>query len=464
MINIILSGGSGTRLWPISRKKLPKQFIKFFNGKSLFQETVVRNSSLCEKYLIVSNAEQAFLVQDDLNELQAEQKRFRYLFESVGRNTAPAIAMASMLCDSDDILLVTPSDHLIRDYDKYAESVKLAEKEAKNGFIVTFGIKPGYPETGYGYIEADGYDVVSFKEKPDSKTAKEYIEKGNYLWNSGIFCFKAGVMLEEMRKHCPLIYASCREALNASGESNKLTISPGSMKAIPAESIDYAVMEKSSLIRVIPSNFSWSDLGSFEALYSSFEKDEEGNAFFPENSNTPVTLNSSDNLFITSKRKIAAIDVEDLLIADMPDALLIAKKGSSQKVRLVVGELEKQQTTTSITEVSDFSRRPWGNFTVLEERAGYKIKQITVKPGKRLSLQKHFHRSEHWVVVSGTASVTIGEKELTVSANESTYISQGQVHRLENRGTEDLVIVEVQVGDYTGEDDIIRLSDDHGRG
>ncbi len=463
MISIILSGGSGTRLWPLSRKKLPKQFIKFFGGRSLFQEAVERNRPLCSEYLIVSNAEQAFLVQDDLDEIKADKNSFRFLFESAGRNTAPAIAMASMLCDENEILLVTPSDHLIRDNDKYAESVRLAEKEAEKGFIVTFGIKPSSPETGYGYIEADGFDVVSFKEKPDMKTAEEYISKGSFLWNSGMFCFRAGVMLEEMRKHCPKIYSASIEALKSVGETRRLTVPAEKMNAIPADSIDYAVMEKSSLIKVIPSDFSWSDLGSFEALHDAFDKDESENVVFPKNSPEPVTVNSHGNLFIASKRKISVIDVDNLIIADTPDALMISRKGSSQKVRSVVEQLEKSKDTASVTEVSDFARRPWGHFTVLEERNGYKIKQITVKPGKRLSLQKHLHRSEHWVVVSGTAAVTVGDREITVSSNESTYIPQGEIHRLENKGAEDLVIVEVQVGSYTGEDDIIRISDDHGR-
>lgn len=461
MISVILSGGSGTRLWPFSRKKLPKQFIKLNNGRSLFQEALLRNTAVCSEYLIVSGREQAFLVKDDIEEQGANLSRFRFLFEPVGRNTAPAVALACMMYNPDDILLVVPSDHLISDLKKYSDSVALAVQEAKKGCIVTFGIKPDRPETGYGYIEAVGIDVKSFKEKPDYETAKEYMRCGNYYWNSGMFCFRVDVMLNELRRYAPQVYDACIGVLKC--ENREFTVDINSMQAIPSISIDYAVMEKSNLVKVIPSDFGWSDLGSFESIYDISLKDADNNAVFPPESASAVIVNSKNNLLLPSKRKITLIDVDGLIVADTTDALLISKQGASQKVRNVVEELEKSPDTCSITEVSDFARRPWGNFTVLEDRNGYKIKQITVKPHKRLSLQKHFHRSEHWVVVSGEALVTIGETQMRIKANESTYIQQGQLHRLENPCDIDLVIVEVQVGSYTGEDDIIRFEDDHGR-
>lgn len=457
MINLILSGGSGTRLWPLSRKKLPKQFIKFVGERSLFQETVLRNAPLCSRRLIVSGAEQSFLVKDDLEELHADPARFSFLFEPVGRNTAPAIALASLLCAPDDILLVTPSDHMIIGNSAYAEAVKLAGEEAAKGFIVTLGIKPTRPETGYGYIEADGICVKSFKEKPDLKTAEKYAADERYYWNSGIFCFKAGVMLDELKKHSPDVYAASKAALTGTGR--EITIDTDKMSAIPSLSIDYAVMEKSGIIRVIPAGFTWSDLGSFESLYDMLNKDTQGNASFPDESPKSIAINSENNLIIGSKRKIALIDVNGLVIADTSDALLISRQGSSQKVRAVVERLEEAPSTANLTDISDFARRTWGSFTVLEERSGYKVKQITVKPHKKLSLQKHFHRSEHWVVVRGEAIVTIGDSESVLKPNESTFIPQGELHRLENRGEEDLLVVEVQVGGYTGEDDIVRFSD-----
>lgn len=461
MVNIILSGGSGTRLWPLSRKKLPKQFIKFYGDRSLFQRAILRNASVCSEYLIVSGQEQSFLVKDDIEELGADFNRFRFFFEPVGRNTAPAITFACMMCDEEDLILAVPSDHLINDDFSYTEAVRFAVQEAEKGYIVTFGIRPDRPETGYGYIEAVGIDVKSFKEKPDYETAKEYLRQGNYYWNSGMFCFRVGVMLSELRRHSPQVYSACIDALEDS--DNGFTVDVEKMQAIPSISIDYAVMEKSNLVKVIPSDFGWSDLGSFESIYDISLKDADNNAVFPPESASAVIVNSKNNLLLPSKRKITLIDVDGLIVADTSDALLISRQGASQKVRNVVEELEKSPDTCSITEVSDFARRPWGNFTVLEDRNGYKIKQITVKPHKRLSLQKHFHRSEHWVVVSGEALVTIGETQMRIKANESTYIQQGQLHRLENPCDTDLVIVEVQVGSYTGEDDIIRFEDDHGR-
>jgi mannose-1-phosphate guanylyltransferase len=453
MTNIILCGGSGTRLWPISRTLMPKQFVKLFDNRSLFQLTVKRNIEVCEKLYIVSNAEQYFLAVDQLD---IESK---FLLEPVGRNTAPAIALACFDIDPEEIVLVTPSDHLIKDEKAYKSVVSEAKELAQQNNLVTFGIKPDYPETGFGYIEADGKNVKSFKEKPDLKLAKEYIEKGNYYWNSGMFCFKAGLFLQELEKYSPEIYNLCKIAFEQNREisQNQLRITYEAMSAIPSDSIDYAVMEKSDIVKVVPSDINWSDLGSFDALYEELPKDENGNT---KNDNH-ISIDSKNNLILTHDKQIATIDIEDLIVIDTPDALLISKKGASQKVKDVVNRLKKSKS--DLTNIHTLAHRPWGTYEVLLSHDQYKIKRIIVNPGKRLSLQKHFHRNEHWIVVSGTATVTVGEEVKLIRPNESTYIKMGEVHRLENEGKIPVVLIEAQVGEYTGEDDIVRLEDDFNR-
>lgn len=443
MTNIILCGGNGTRLWPLSRTLMPKQFVKLFNAKSLFQLTVERNSTLCNEQFIVSNSEQYFLAYDQLEELGRSNNR--YLLEPIGRNTAPAIALACLSVDPEAVVLVTPSDHLIKNQDAYKAVVKRAEVLAKEGFLVTFGITPSYPETGYGYIEASDEDVKSFKEKPDSLTAQSYIDKGNYYWNSGMFCFKAGVFLNELKHYSPQIYEASVSAYNHAKKDTKdamVRIGYDEMLSIPEDSVDYAVMEKSTKVKVVPSNIDWSDVGSFDALSNGLPNDEKNN-------------------FILSHKQVCTIDVEDLIIIDTEDALLISRKGSSQKVKEVVTKLK--QENEALTTTHKTVHRPWGTYTVLEDKAGYKIKKIMVKPGKRLSLQKHFHRNEHWIVVSGTATVRLEDKTYIVRENESTYIKSGEVHRLENLGKIPIVLIEAQVGSYTGEDDIVRIEDDYKR-
>jgi len=454
MTNIILCGGSGTRLWPISRTLMPKQFVKLFEEKSLFQLTVERNSKVCDSQFIVSNTEQYFLALDQLEELGKENNR--YLLEPVGRNTAPAIALACMALDPEEIVLVTPSDHLIKDEAEYAKVLFQAKELADKDKLVTFGITPTFAEIGFGYIEAKGLDVKAFHEKPDFETATKYLEAGNYYWNSGMFCFKAGVFLDELKKHSPEVYETSLKALKNSSNDEMIRIKYEDMAAIPEDSIDYAVMEKSSIVKVIPSDIEWSDVGSFDALYDELPKDANGNT---QNSKH-IAIDSKNNLVQGNNKYIATIDVEDLIIVDTGDALLVSKKGSSQKVKQVVAELKK---TTQLHNIHLTGHRPWGTYTVLEDTSGYKIKRIVVKPGKRLSLQKHFHRNEHWTVVSGTATVTVGETTQLIRPNESTYIKMGEVHRLENQGKIPVVMIEVQVGEYTGEDDIIRLEDDFKR-
>ena len=449
MINIILCGGNGTRLWPLSRTLMPKQFVKLFSGESLFQKTVQRNQKACDSQFIVSNSEQYFLALDQIEEMDIQNYKANYLLEPVGRNTAPAIALSCFALDSEEIVLVTPSDHLIKDEEAYLEAINKAKTLAETNNLVTFGITPQYPETGFGYIEAEGERVISFKEKPDAITAQAYLDAGNYYWNSGMFCFKAGAFLEELKKHSPKIYETSLSAYNNAKTDEMIRISHDDMSAIPEDSIDYAVMEKSNKVKVIPSDIDWSDLGSFESL------DEE-----IDSSENVINIDSSNNLILSSKQ-VAAIDVNDLIIIDTADALLVSKKGSSQKVKQVVKRLKEENSELPNIHVT--AHRPWGTYTILDESNGYKVKRIVVKPGKRLSLQKHYHRSEHWIVVSGAAVVTRGTEEYSVRANESTYIPMGEVHRLENVGKIALVMIEAQVGEYVGEDDIVRLEDDFKR-
>ena len=454
MINIILCGGSGTRLWPISRTLMPKQFVKLFNNKSLFQLTVERNSKFCEKELIVSNTEQYFLALDQQEELKRSNSN--YLLEPVGRNTAPAIALACLTLDAEDIVLVTPSDHLIKDENAYATVLTKAKALAEENNLVTFGITPTFAETGFGYIESEGDEVKAFHEKPDFETATNYLKAGNYYWNSGMFCFKAGVFLEELKKYSPKLYEASLLALKNAKNGEALRITHEDMIQIPEDSIDYAVMEKSSRVKVVPSDIDWSDLGSFDALYEELPKDENNNTL----NENHISIDSKNNLIYGKERKIATVDIEDLIVVDTGDALLISKKGSSQKVKKVVAEVRK---TTQMHNIHLTAHRPWGTYTILEDNPKYKIKRIVVEVGKRLSLQKHFHRNEHWIVVSGTATVTVEEKTFILRANESTYIKMGDIHRLANDGKVPVVLIEAQIGDYLGEDDIVRLEDDFKR-
>lgn len=463
MINLMLSGGAGTRLWPLSRTKLPKQFVRMFDNESLFQKTLVRNSPLCHMTLVATNTEQYFLAVDQIEELQKTQHT-KFLLEPVGRNTAPAIALACLTLEPEDIVFVTTSDHLVKDQAAYESAVNQAKQLAECGYLVTFGIQPTYPETGFGYIESNGNDVISFKEKPDTETAQSYIKQGIYYWNSGMFCFKASTFLEELKQHSPDIYHACLEAVEElDTKSTTLKIEQPQMLAIPEDSIDFAVMEKSHKVKVIPCDMGWSDLGSFDALYNETKNARQPNAVVlrGQNAQQPISIDSQNNLIVARDRQIALIDVEDLLIVDTSDAILISKKDSSQKVKQVVAAIKK--TKSELTEIHSVAHRPWGTYEVLVDTEGYKVKRIVVKPSGRLSLQKHFHRNEHWIVVSGTATVTVDQETKLVRPNESTYIKMGQVHRLENDGKIDLVMIEVQVGEYTGEDDIVRIEDIYSR-
>ncbi len=459
MTNIILCGGSGTRLWPISRTLMPKQFVKLFDKQSLFQLTLQRNIESCCEQLIVSNAEQYFLAVDQMEELGLDTKssHSRFLLEPVGRNTAPAIALACLCLDPDEIVLVTPSDHLIKDHAAYTAVLEKAQKLASSDSLVTFGITPEFADTGFGYIEADGEDVTAFKEKPDATTAQEYVEAGNYYWNSGMFCFKAGVFLEELEKYAPALYSASLQAYNNTQKDHMIRIGHDDMASIPEDSIDYAVMEQSDRVKVVASSIGWSDLGSFDALAGEFANDANGNTV----DDNLIALGAKDNFVYSSGRMVTLAGVDDLIVVDTADALLVTKKGNSQKIKEIVAELKGRET--ELHHIHLTAHRPWGTYTVLEDSQNYKIKRIVVKPGRRLSLQKHFHRSEHWIVVSGTALVRVGQKEVLVRPNESTYIPMGELHRLENPGKVDVVLIEAQVGAYLGEDDIVRVEDDFKR-
>ncbi len=452
---VILCGGSGTRLWPISRTLFPKQFVKLFKDESLFQKTLKRNTRFTKEFTVVINQEQFFMGLDQAEEMGVRDSKF--ILEPIGRNTAPAVAMAALAADPEEVLLIVPSDHLIEDQKAYEASVEKAIALAESGKLVTFGIKPQYPETGFGYIEASGPEVKSFKEKPDLETAKEYVKAGNYFWNSGMFCFIAKTFLQELEKFAPDIYEHSRETFKSAQGDSVLRLGMEEMKAIRSESIDYAVMEKSKHVNVVPADIGWSDLGSFDSLYEALPKDQDQNTL----SENTIHLGSKNNLVIAGKRLISTIDVEDLMIVDTTDALVIAKKGSTQKVKDLVAQVKKRNT--EMTNVHTTAHRPWGTYTVLEDSAGYKVKQIKVHPGAKLSLQYHHHRSEHWIVVKGVATVTVGEKTFDLKANESTYIPKESKHRLANNQKEDLILIEAQVGDYLGEDDIVRLQDDYKR-
>lgn len=453
---VILCGGSGTRLWPISRTLYPKQFVKLFENESLFQKTISRNQKIAQSFSVIINQDQFFMGQDQFDELNLKKQR-SYILEPVGRNTAPAIAMAAFAATPDEILLVVPSDHLINNQESYEKTVLKAQELASQNKLVTFGIKPTHPETGYGYIEANGFKVKSFKEKPDMETAQKYMNAGNYFWNSGMFCFKAGVFLNELKSHAPDIYEQSLTAFNHARKDQVLRLQMEEMKAIRSDSIDYAVMEKSSIVDVVPADIGWSDLGSFDSLYEVLPKDKSGNTL----SDKAIHLGSKNNLIISDDRIISTIEIEDLMVIDTRDALVISKKGSTQKVKDLVALVKNKNA--ELTNVHTTAHRPWGTYTVLDENPSYKVKQITVRPGAKLSLQYHHHRSEHWIVVSGEATVTIDDKTFELKKNESTFIPKMAKHRLENKQKEDLVLIEAQVGTYLGEDDIVRLHDDYKR-
>ncbi len=470
IIPVILSGGAGTRLWPISRETHPKPFMKLPDGQSLIQKTFARAVALdgVSEVLTITNREYYFKSRD---EYQPVKKDFpgvtdTFLLEPFGRNTAAAIALGALRVaeahGGDALMLVLPADHLIENQAAFAAAVKQASELARQGNLVTFGIVPTAPETGFGYIEAEGQAVKRFVEKPSLETAQQYLDSGNYLWNSGMFCFSAGAMLEQFGIHAPAIYEHALAAWAATrdktqGISPMMEIDAETFGAIPENSIDYAVMEKSDKVAVVHGSFGWSDIGSWSAICDLVPPDAAGNRVIGE-----AVLVDVGNSYIQSEdRMVAAIGLDNLIIIDTPDALLVANRDCSQDVKKVVQQLKLMDHASH--KLHRTVARPWGAYTVLEESANFKIKRIVVKPGASLSLQMHYHRSEHWVVVSGTASIVNDGKEMLVRTNESTYIPACHKHRLSNQGQTDLVMIEVQSGEYLGEDDIVRFDDVYGR-
>ena len=466
IINIVLAGGSGTRLWPISRTLLPKQFLKLYGDLSFFQQTILRHKDFTNKTIVVVNDKQYFLALEQLEEIEMEDK-VTFVIETAARNTAPAICLASMLLRGEDIAIVTPSDHLITNTENYRLDFESAVKFLGNDRILTFGIKPESPKTDYGYIEtgdkleSNVFKTVKFHEKPNKQTAETYLQKGNFFWNSGIFAFKIKTFLTELEKFEPEMYRLCGETfLNSKIQGNIIRFKRELMEKIPANSIDYAVMEKTDKGITKLASFDWSDVGSFDSLYQIHKKDENNNAIY--NQENLINIGSENNLIVTSeKRNMVTIDISDLIIVDTKDGILISNKGSSSKVREAVNLLKQNNSEIVESHVTTF--RPWGSFTVLAENKNYKVKKIYVKPHKRLSLQYHKNRSEHWVVVTGRAKVTIGDAVMLIKENESVYVAIGERHRIENPTDSDLEIIEIQVGYPLTEDDIVRIEDDYKR-
>ena len=461
---VILAGGSGTRLWPVSRYGLPKQFIKLNGGKSLLCQTVERLAAVVPLHdiYVITNEDYRFHVQADLRSVSPTIEN-NVILEPVGRNTAPAIALVMKYCQEklkspkDEVIFICPSDHIIEPVEKFARYARQAETAAKAGSIVTFGIKPSRPETGYGYIKkggkpsADGgvFKVEKFAEKPDAKTAEKYLADGNYYWNSGMFAFTIGTMLAEFKAHAAEISRKMPQTFA------KMV---ADFKNMPSISIDYAVMEKSRKAAVLPIDILWSDVGSWDSLHEVIEPDGDGNVKVGD----VLALDTKKTIIMGEKRLISTIGLKDLIIIDTTDALLIARRGQAQRVKEVVDILKERKRKEVVEHMTTY--RPWGSYTILEEGPRYKIKRIVVKPGHKLSHQLHYHRSEHWIIVKGTAKVTLGSTTSLVHENESTYVPKSTEHRLENPGKVPLEMIEVQNGEYVGEDDIVRFSDIYGRG
>ncbi|MGF6900973.1 mannose-1-phosphate guanylyltransferase/mannose-6-phosphate isomerase [Paraburkholderia sp. GAS348] len=468
LVPTILCGGAGSRLWPVSRESHPKPFIRLEDGESLLQKAFKRGAHLpgVSEILTVTNRDLYFKTTDEFRAINTSQLTTSFLLEPFGRNTAVAVAAAALhvaaTLGKDSLLLILPADHLVTNEAAFAQAVKEASALAAEGALVTFGITPTFPETAFGYIEADGTSVLRFVEKPTVEVAKTYVESGSFLWNAGMFCFTADTLLKEMAEHCPDVLETTRECMNGSQRStgpgvSQVELNGELLSRAPDISIDYALMERSGNVAVVRCDIGWSDIGSWNALGDLAKPDEQGNRIEGE-----ALLHDVSNCYVRSdSRLIGAVGVKDLLIVDTPDALLVADRSRAQDVRHVYAALKSRGHEAF--RVHRTVNRPWGIYTVLEEGSSFKIKRIEVKPGASLSLQLHHHRNEHWIVVSGMALVVNGENEFYVRTNESTYIPAGHKHRLTNPGMVDLVMIEVQSGEYLGEDDIVRFDDNYGR-
>ena len=474
LISVIVSGGAGARLWPVSRQSFPKPFMKLGGAPLLAQAITRAQACFADELLIVTGADHFFLTRDVVSEI-TPKPAVRYLLEPMGRNTAPAIAMAALASERDHgetaVLLVLPADHLIPDAAAFAACASEAVKFAIQGQLVVFGIAPTAPETGYGYIEVDktspqSQEVLRFVEKPPLEAAMEYIASGRFYWNSGLFCFTAGTIIEALELHSPELMLRARAAFGLAKVQHDVTrFDPESFAAQPDISIDYAVMECASNVTMVPATFGWSDVGSWPAVAQTYTADGNGNTangevMFLETHNSHVSVEG------LSSKLVAAIGMRDVVIVDTPDALLVMHKNSAQRIKSLVDALKRQRHPSAFQP--SIVHRPWGTYVSLREETpattdGYKVKRITIKPGQSISLQYHHHRAEHWVVVRGKALVQIGETEYETVQGQYRFIPREEKHRLTNIGQEELVLIEVQCGPYLGEDDIVRLQDAYGR-
>ncbi|MGP9765418.1 mannose-1-phosphate guanylyltransferase/mannose-6-phosphate isomerase [Halomonas sp. AOP13-D3-9] len=462
---VVMAGGSGTRLWPMSRELYPKQFLPLVGEETLLQDTLTRLSGLeTAAPILICNEEHRFLAAEQLRQINLLDHNI--ILEPVGRNTAPAIALAAqtaLLSDSDALLLVLAADHSITDAAVFQQAVEAATPFAEQGELLTFGIVPNHPETGYGYIrrgeqQGDAFAVAQFVEKPDASTAESYVASGEYYWNSGMFLFRADRYLQELEAHRPDIMHACQAAMqNTQPDLDFIRVDEAAFKACPAESVDYAVMEHTDRAMVIPLDAGWSDVGSWSALWELADKDVNGNI-----SQGDVIQHQSSNTYVRAENSlVTTVGVQDLVIVQTKDAILVAAKDQVQNVKAIVNELKA--AGRSEYRLHREAYRPWGKYDAIDNGSRYQVKRITVKPGAKLSVQMHHHRSEHWVVVSGTANVTIDEKTQMLTENQSIYIPVGSVHALENPGKIPLELIEVQSGPYLGEDDIVRFEDRYGR-
>jgi len=465
IVPAIMCGGNGTRLWPLSRALFPKQFLPLFNDTSMLQDTLLRLPGHCSEPVFICNEEHRFLVAEQVRQLSATQGTI--LLEPEGRNTAPAIALSAINAlakNSDAMLLVLAADHVIKDTEAFHKVVAQASIAAEKGKLVTFGIVPTHAETGYGYIkkgseQASGtFNVAQFVEKPNAQVAGDYLASGDYLWNSGMFLFKASRYLEELAKHRVDILENCQHAMKGVEQDlDFLRPNKAAFLACASESIDYAVMEKTDSAVVIPLDAGWSDVGSYSALWEVCDKNEDNNVLKGD-----VIAQHTTNSYIHSQNKlISTVGVDNLVIIDTPDAVLVADKDKVQEVKQIVEQLKKEQRSEAVLHREVY--RPWGKYDSVDAGERFQVKRITVKPGAKLSVQMHHHRAEHWIVVSGTAKVTIDEKTVLLTENQSAYIPVGAVHALENPGKLPLEMIEVQSGSYLGEDDIVRFEDKYGR-
>ena len=465
IVPVILSGGSGKRLWPLSRTLFPKQFMNLINDTTLFQDTILRLPEDISNPLIICNEEHRFLVAEQLRQIKININGI--ILEPIGKNTAPAIALAALnLFDNnqDPILIVLSSDHLIHNSKSFHKSIKTARTIAEQGKVVSLGVKPNKPETGYGYIEidnlheADYYDIKSFKEKPSLKIAKNYLDSDNYYWNTGIFIFKASVYLKELEKFEPELLSICKKTYkNAHKDLDFIRLDNEKFSKCPEKSIDYAVMERTKNAVVVPLESSWSDVGSWKMLWEAKQKDSNNNVIEGD-----VILNKVKDSYIhSSNRLVSAIGISNLVIIDTQDALLISDKKDAQNIKKIVEKLNKDNRSESVNHRTVY--RPWGHFDSIDCGEGFQVKRICINPGAKISLQKHKHRAEHWIVVKGVAIITCGNQVFELKENQSTYIPKDEIHRLENCEERPLEIIEIQTGKYLDEDDIIRLEDDYQR-